>query len=78
METLGNILVIVLLLVIALCLVKIEQHVKIFLIERSERKTAARREASRSRIYPKVKKEYAVNRNRRKLWEEIENKEVRK
>lgn len=78
METLGEILIIILLATEAICLCKIETIIKRRWKERSEQKSQARRAATRPRAYDRVKKEYAERRNRRQLWEAIENQEWRK
>lgn len=46
-------------------------YIKEYLRERSEQRTAARRAALRPKAYEKVRKSWAIYRNRKNLWETI-------
>lgn len=68
METLGNILIIFFLLVIAACITMLTDELK----QRSRRKSDARREASRHRDQQPVHDSWTIERNRRNLWSRID------
>lgn len=68
METLATILIIFLLLVEAYCGVCLY----FYLMWRSAQRSAARRAATRPRIYKAVHDSWEIERNRRKLWNLIE------
>lgn len=68
METLGAILIIALLGVEVYCGVALYYYCK----WRSAKKTAARRAATRPRIYKAVHDSWTIERNRRSLWNIID------
>ncbi len=68
METLGAILIIALLGVEAYCMTALYYYCK----RRSAQKAAARRAASRPRIYKEVHDRWTIERNRRSLWNTID------
>lgn len=68
METLALILIIFLLLVEVYCGTWLYSYFK----QRSEKRSEARRAATRPRIYKEVHDSWTIERNRRKLWDIID------